>query len=247
MSVASPRSPIEAGAERLLCSLTGIVSARVVADRDGHLQEVHVLATDDLHPKQVVRNVESALRAGLGLDLDRRIVSVAQVRAEDVEPDPRAGHAPRSDRAAVHAAAPVPAAPAPPRGRLLFARFDARCDTAQRAMCRVVLARDDREFVGTGEGPATVPGRAEAAARAVFAALADANEAQPLGLEGVSVVDAHGRTYVLVAACGLQGRRFVSLAGAAPLTRSPEEAAILASLQAANRWANSPLAQGVKP
>src|SRR5690606_9649778 len=161
--------------------------------------------------------------------------------------DPRAGHAPRSDRAAVHAAAPVPAAPAPPRGRLLFARFDARCDTAQRAMCRVVLARDDREFVGTGEGPATVPGRAEAAARAVFAALADANEAQPLGLEGVSVVDAHGRTYVLVAACGLQGRRFVSLAGAAPLTRSPEEAAILASLQAANRWANSPLAQGVKP
>jgi len=247
MSVASPRSPIEAGAERLLCSLTGIVSARVVADRYGQLQEVHVLATDDLHPKQVVRNVESALRAGLGLDLDRRIVSVAQVRAEDVAPDSRIAPGPRSDRAAAPAAAPAPAAPAPSRGRLVLARYDARCDTAQRAVCRVVLTRDDREFTGTGEGPGTVPGRAEAAARAVFAALAAANEGQPLALEGVSIVAAHGRTYVLVAACGLQGRRFVSLAGAAPLSRSPEEAAILASLQAANRWANSPLAQGVKP
>src|SRR5690606_39551330 len=40
MSIASPRSPLEAGAERLLCSLAGIVSARVVADRNGHLSEI---------------------------------------------------------------------------------------------------------------------------------------------------------------------------------------------------------------
>lgn len=241
MSIASPRSPLEAGAERLLCSLAGIVSARVVADRNGHLSEIHVLATDELHPKQVVRNVESALRAGLGLDVDRRVVSVAQVRAEDVEP---------SGRTAEVVPLGIPAAEpeqGTPRGRLFFARFDARCDAAQRATCRVVLRADEREFEGIGEGPGTMQGRVEAAARAVFAALADARGRLPLGLEGACVVEAHGRTYVLVAARGLQGRGFVSLAGTAPLSRSPEEAAILAALQAANRWADLPLAQGVRP
>jgi len=236
MSIASPRSPLVAGAERLLCSLAGIVSARVVTDRDGQIAEIHVLATDALHPKQVVRNVESALRAGLGLEVDRRIVSVAQVRAADAAfPSP--------------APEPAPAGPArtPPPGRLGFADFDARCDAMQGATCRVVLRAGDRQFEGTGEGPGTTQGRVEAAARAVLAALAEARAGLPVGLEGATIVEAHGRTYVLVAARGLQGRRSVRLAGAAPLSRSPEEAAILASLQAANRWADLPLAQGVKP
>jgi len=243
MSIASPRSPLVAGAERLLCSLAGIVSARVVTDRDGQLAEIHVLATDALHPKQVVRNVESALRAGLGLEIDRRIVSVAQVKVEDGGP-PR-----RGAEAEVAPLGVTPAEPArtPPSGRLYFADFDARCDPMQRATCRVVLRAGEREFVGTGEGPGTTQGRVEAAARAAFAALADAREGMPLGLEGACIVEAHGRSYVLVAARGLQGRRFVSLAGTAPLSRSPEEAAILAALQAANRWADLPLAQGAKP
>jgi len=241
MSIASPRSPIVAGAERLLCSLAGIVSARVVTDRGGHLSEIHVLATGGLHPKQVVRNVESALRAGLGVSVDRRIISVAQVKAEDAGPPDRAAEV---VPLGVAAAEPMPT---PPSGRLYFAHFDARCDATQRATCRVVLRAGEREFEGTGEGPGTVQGRVEAAARAVFAALAEARAGLPLGLEGACTVEAHGRTYVLVAARGLQGRRFVSLAGTAPLSRSPEEAAILASLQAANRWADLPLAQGVKP
>lgn len=241
MSIASPRSPLETGAERLLRSLAGIVSARVVSDRNGQLLEIHVLATDELHPKQVVRNVESALRAGLGLDVDRRIVSVAQVRAEDVEPTrPAAEVVPLGG-------VPEEPARAAPRGRVYFERFDAQCDAAQRATCRVILRVGDREFEGTGEGPGTVQGRVEAAARASFAALAATHDELSIGLEGACIVEAHGRTYVLVAARGLQGRRFVSLAGTAPLSRSPEEAAILASLQAANRWADLQLARGVRP
>jgi len=241
MSIASPRSPLVAGAERLLCSLTGIVSARVVADRDGHLTEIHVLATDALHPKQVVRNVESALRAGLGLDIDRRIVSVAQVKVDEAALPRRAPAVAPPD---APGAEPVRT---PPPGRLYFADFDARCDALQRATCRVVLRAGERQFEGTGEGAGTAQGRVEAAARAVFAALAEARAGLPLGLEGATVVEAHGRSYVIVAARGLQGRRSVTLAGAAPLSRSPEEAAILAALQATNRWADLSLAQGAKP
>jgi hypothetical protein len=76
--------------ERLLCSLAGVVSARVVANPLGKLEEVHILASPQLNPKQIVRNVGSALSAGLGIVVDHRIVSVAQIRHDaadaDIEP-----------------------------------------------------------------------------------------------------------------------------------------------------------------
>ena len=48
-------------AENLLQSLQGILSARVVVSPIGEIIEVHVLASSGGAPKQVVRNVESAL------------------------------------------------------------------------------------------------------------------------------------------------------------------------------------------
>jgi len=65
-------------AEELLVSLTGVLSARVVADKEGEVQEIHVLTTTEVTPKQTVRNVESALMAHLDLEVDHRKISVAQ-------------------------------------------------------------------------------------------------------------------------------------------------------------------------
>src|SRR4051812_13047209 len=53
-------------AENLLTSLEGILSARVVTTPLGEVSEVHVLAQAGLAPKQLVRNIESALLAQLG-------------------------------------------------------------------------------------------------------------------------------------------------------------------------------------
>src|SRR4051812_44763427 len=50
-------------AENLLTSLEGILSARVVTTPLGEVSEVHVLAQSGLAPKQLVRNIESALLA----------------------------------------------------------------------------------------------------------------------------------------------------------------------------------------
>ena len=65
-------------AENLLTSLEGILSARVVTTPLGEVSEVHVLAHSGLAPKQLVRNIESALLAQLGLKIDHRKISVAQ-------------------------------------------------------------------------------------------------------------------------------------------------------------------------
>src|SRR4051794_36662326 len=65
-------------AENLLTSLEGILSARVVTTPLGEVAEVHVLAQAGLAPKQLVRNIESALLAQLGLKIDHRKISIAQ-------------------------------------------------------------------------------------------------------------------------------------------------------------------------
>lgn len=253
-------------AERLLASLAGIISAHVVTDSIGRPVEIHILSAAELHPKQVVRNVESALSAGLGISIDRRIVSVAQVRAAGTN-----GHAapPGDDVMAVapgspdrthpaeqpdahgSAAAPRnggarkkkgkedrPDARLEPRrepARLEYVRFASRRD-AERCACDVILRDGDREVTGTGSGADTAAGRAEAAARAVLDAISRARGDVRLVLEGAVISASRGRSFVIVSAHALLDRTNVALAGAAPMTRSPEEAGILAALQATNRW-----------
>src|SRR5688572_10584645 len=65
-------------AENLITSLQGVLSARVVVSPVGEVIEVHVLTNPEVPAKLVVRNVESALLAQLGLKIDHRKISVAQ-------------------------------------------------------------------------------------------------------------------------------------------------------------------------
>jgi hypothetical protein len=232
----SPWHP-ENEVERLLCSLAGVVSARVVANPLGRLDEIHILASPLLNPKQVVRNVESALAAGLGIVIDRRIVSVAQIRRDalesavtaDGEPAPASLDADPSDTM------PEPDV-VPASQRIVFVGWDARSQPTAESECRVTVRREDTEYTGTGHGPGTSQGRALAAARAVFAAIAQARGRDDLVLEDAKLVETQGRRYVLVSARALVGRQSRALTGVAPVAHSPEEAAILASLQATNRW-----------
>ncbi len=64
--------------EATLRELKGVCGARVVADEKGIIQEIHLLVEGDRNPKQVVRDVESALMAHFGVNIDHRKVSVAQ-------------------------------------------------------------------------------------------------------------------------------------------------------------------------
>jgi hypothetical protein len=223
-SDAYPESEIEG----LIAALHGVMAARVAVSPVGRIEEIHVLADDRMHPKQIVRNIESALSAGLGMTVDRRIISVAQVRPDAADEPP---------------AEPEPVTAQPPArtpdaaaGRYIFVGYDARTHPDLQAMCRVTIRHENHVFSGSGNGPSTQLGRAQSAARAVFAAIATARQSESLGLEGVTMVESHGRGFVLVAAHAIVGRSTVPLTGIAALHRSPEEAAILASLQATNRW-----------
>ena len=64
-------------AEELLATLPGVISARIVAGVNGSVEEIHILTTTDVTPKQTVRNVESALIAHLGMRVSHKKISVA--------------------------------------------------------------------------------------------------------------------------------------------------------------------------
>ncbi|MHB9146076.1 MAG: hypothetical protein ACYC5Y_12155 [Symbiobacteriia bacterium] len=74
------RKPVTVAAvEQLISRLGGVSATRVVVNDWGGVEEVHVLATLERNPKQIVRDIESGLAAQFGLMLDRKKISVAQL------------------------------------------------------------------------------------------------------------------------------------------------------------------------
>ena len=76
--------------ERALTGLKDVRSARIVTNDEGGILEVHVVADTTRSAKMVARDVESLLVAKIGLSIDHRKISVAQVE-EEGEETPEAG------------------------------------------------------------------------------------------------------------------------------------------------------------
>lgn len=147
--------------ERELCRISEVTAARVVADPDGRIAEVHILSLPHKHAKQVVRDVQSVAMATFGLDLDRRVVSVVQLDAvasssitgpdadDDLDEDD----------------------PAAFRG----SRINVDGVTADRnglqCTARVVLTRGDQRATGTAEGLVATSSVLRLVAQATIAAL----------------------------------------------------------------------------
>ena len=132
--------------EREICRLPDVSIARLVAEIDGRVSEVHVVAHPGKHPKQIVRDVQSIALASFGLELDRRIISVVQLggTALDEKFTPEI----RASIVAITAEA-----------------------SGLRSLVRVTLAREDDEAVGFAEGSIATTARHRLVATATVDAL----------------------------------------------------------------------------
>lgn len=209
-------------AENLLTSLEGILSARVVTTPLGEVSEIHILAQGGQNAKQVVRNVESALLAHLGLKVDHRKISVAA--SADVKPLQALDLGAVRDRAAQRV--------------VLFEDLAiATVPRARRVTASVTLAVDGRSETVTEEGPDTPRNRMETAARAAVMALSQLFGVQALALEGVQQAEMFGRNVAVVGVLAASARDSRLLMGTAEVRESVEHAAVYAVLDATNRWA----------
>lgn len=220
--------------ERLLSGLTGVGSLRIVPDGHGGIDEVHVVSDGTSSPKQIVRNIESALLAEFGLQIDHRKISVAPVK-EARQPDIRT-----EQPVAAPSAAEAPEEEEEESARILLDSLQIDRRAGQRVACKIVLREDDTTYEGEAEGPDFSQSRLEVAARALLDALNGATmDDISLRLEAIQRSDALGKDLVIVLVQGQERRRSVTLPGVGLVEDSAEEAAVLACLQATNRWAGA--------
>jgi hypothetical protein len=74
-----PNRDIIERAEDLILRLREVQSARIYADEQGAITEVHVVAVTDRAPKLIARDVESCLKAALGITVDYRKIGVVVI------------------------------------------------------------------------------------------------------------------------------------------------------------------------
>ena len=241
-------------AEELLATLPGVIAARIIASDNGAVDEIHVLTTSEVTPKQTVRNIESALIAHLGMRVDHRKISVATTletaQTKDAARESAAKEKERGDReakmvaeaaAVAAAAAQTPALPVKVErinGRLLyFEDVEVRRSRAKGIACRVTLKKGDETFVGEAEGMENERSRIELAARAALQALAQAEPSdRALALDGVRLIEAFDREFVFVGVTARFARTSALLTGSCEIRESAETASVLAVLDATNRW-----------
>ena len=244
-------SPLIAGsvlpikrAEELLATLPGVIAARIIASDNGAVDEIHVLTTSEVTPKQTVRNIESALIAHLSMRVDHRKISVATtLETQPSREAVREAAREKEAKAAAETAAAVATAAAAVKlervnGRLLyFEDVEVRRSRAKGIACRVTLKKGDETFVGEAEGMENERSRIELAARAALQALAQAEPSdRALALDGVRLIEAFDREFVFVGITARLGRTSALLTGSCEIRESAETASVLAVLDATNRW-----------
>lgn len=208
--------------ENLLRSLPEIRAAKVACDIHGTITEIHLVAPDNVNPKATVRNVESLLKAALGIDVDHRVISVAQVRLENGGKQPAWLEMPSAART-------------PARVRFLEVAFTN--DAPFKVKAEVFLDWGGETFSGTAVDTSTARSRPRLAARAACDALEAFLERNiALSLEHFQILQTPVGPVAL--AClqnlGREGRQRM-LVGSALIDEDPHQGAVLAVLDALNR------------
>ena len=256
---ASQPSPLIAGsvlpikkAEELLQTLPGVIAARIIASETGAVDEIHVLTSAEVTPKQTVRNIESALIAHLGMRVDHRKISVATTLENrktgemEAAPAPVPQVVPAPAPAVVTPAVTTPSPVATPLTNsgprvLFFEDVEVRRSRTKGISCRVTLRKGDQSYTGEAEGMENERTRLELAGRAALKAIAELEPtARILDLGGARVVEAFDREFVFTAVTAQMVRETVLLTGTCEVKESPETACVLAVLDATNRWLMHP-------
>ena len=223
-------------AERLLLSLPGVVSARVVAVPGGRVEEVHLVTTAEIKPKSTVRNAKTALLAQLELDVDHRKISVAQ----STDPVP--------ERRVPEPVIPIQIVPDPEpqphQSRLLFYSHHVESERSNQVKHRVEVEWLGERYTGEATAADLPKPKLEAVSIATLNAvekaltdkLPDGRRAITLSLDGVKIIEAFERRYAIVAVHAIHGRDVSRLAGTTVADEASDRAAILATLQATDRW-----------
>jgi hypothetical protein len=215
--------------EQALTGLRDVRSARIVTDDAGGILEIHVVSDSSRSAKLVARDVESMLVAKIGISVDHRKISVAQVDNGDEVETP----------------APRPAAKSEPPAGLYLAPDERRIEfvgvsLAQShlvAQARVELLRNGISTVAEAKGADSTDSVLRIVAEATIEAVQRFFENG--GLFTIAAVEqgtVGGKPLVIVCVAHVHERHERVLVGACPTDGDVPRAVALATLDAVNRF-----------
>lgn len=70
--------------EGALSRIRSVLGVRIISDGTGEIIEVHILASDERNPKQIVRDTESTLLVKFGRRVDHKKIGVVQQNLADI-------------------------------------------------------------------------------------------------------------------------------------------------------------------
>jgi hypothetical protein len=203
--------------EEELCRLGGVLAVRVVGDRIGRPVEVHVLADNSKPAKQTVRDVRSVAQTMFGLELDHRIVSVAQFDTNESDETPARRDPVRNET----------------RVRVASVRFDSH---GVRATAQVTLAAGEHQQTGFAEGSVAAIGRPQLVAAATLDALRHVEPAaDAVHLSAADIARVGKNRIAVVAVVWVEPPLELPMSGSAMVRRDRDDAIARALLDAVNR------------
>lgn len=190
----------------IISKINGVSHVKIIHD-DELLQEIHILANTNRAPKQIVRDIETALLAVCDYRIDRKIISIAQIDTEDYKVINRIKY----------------------EGLVV--------ETSDHNIhCKVTLSYEGEDFCGSKTAIKTILNRRKVVADATVAAVEEII-GQPFVFDVQDVIVSTSRdvNYVSVIVNMVIGEGEETMVGAAIIKNDINEAIAKASLDAVNR------------
>ncbi len=211
---------------KILSHLPGIFAAGLRYE-DDQLIEIHILASTDRNPKQIARDVQSTLFAVYGMEVDHRIISIAQLPDDPFLPD---------DLDEIEMPESFSESTPNTNTRLLFAGMDSKL---KNDVCHVSvhLAHGDEDYVGEAKCRNTNNQRNRTIAQATIDAVHSFLGAEYFSILDVKQLPAWGMTIVvsIVEYVRREGAEPVILIGAAAQPDNAPVGVVRSVLDALNR------------
>lgn len=191
--------------EELIINLKGVLNCRITEDESQSINEIHIVADESRGAKQISRDIQSIFSAVYGITLDYKKISIAQIKGKI-----RDGSASR-----------------------LKIKSIERNTTRSKYNAKIILEKDDEEYVGQSSGmnnfSLALRRTAEAALLAIEQFL---GEDGILALDDVKVVNLSNTQIIAVVMTAFSEERGIEFCGCAAVDEDKYEATVRAVLNA---------------
>jgi hypothetical protein len=206
--MAQKQNVTETALQELINDIEGIVSSKVKLDDTGNLVEIHALADKSRNAKQIVRDIQSAVTAKFDLEIDHRIISIAQLSCDSVM---------QKDL------------------RIVFKGMEVASKGLEIDV-KVILSHGDKDYFGSQKGINTTTSINRTIAQATLKALSDfLNIGEIFVVEDVETLNIAKTNVVVVAVTCVDKNGEQLLIGSSMNLGDIKEAVVKATLDAVNR------------